>query len=62
MNIDGAGNLTLQTAAPLYLDGTGALTSSVGEAPTDGLAYGRLSSGWHRVLAITGDVLDGGNF
>jgi phage gp45-like len=32
------------------------------EAPLDGLAYGRQSATWHRVLAITGDILDGGNF
>jgi hypothetical protein len=32
------------------------------EAPVDTLAYGRKDAGWTRVLAITGDIFDGGNF
>jgi hypothetical protein len=39
--------------------GTG---GGIPDAPADGTAYGRLSGAWSRVLAITGDVLDGGNF
>ena len=54
---------------PLYMDVDGYLTSTGGtgpagvpEAPNDGMMYGRQSLNWHRALAITGDVLDGGNF
>lgn len=32
------------------------------EAPINSLAYGRLNANWARVLAITNDVLDGGNY
>jgi hypothetical protein len=32
------------------------------EAPQNHLAYGRMDAAWTRVLAITGDILDGGNF
>jgi hypothetical protein len=32
------------------------------EAPITGQTYGRINASWARVLAITGDVLDGGNF
>lgn len=65
--------LGLKFKSPLYLDpADGFLTSTGGgaggvpEAPADGLMYGRQSLGgtpaWQRALAITGDVLDGGNF
>jgi hypothetical protein len=37
-------------------------TGGIPEAPTDGLMYGRQSAAWHRSLAITADLLDGGNF
>jgi phage gp45-like len=59
LNVD---TLGLKIAAPLTLDGSGRLTSSITEAPSNGQAYGRVNAGWQRVLAITGDVLDGGNF
>jgi hypothetical protein len=36
--------------------------TGIGEAPLDGLMYGRQSAAWQRSLAITLDVLDGGNF
>jgi hypothetical protein len=45
-----------------YLTSTGGATGMVPEAPNDGLMYGRQSLNWHRALAITGDILDGGNF
>ena len=32
------------------------------DAPSNGTTYGRMNAAWTRVLAITGDVLDGGNF
>jgi hypothetical protein len=32
------------------------------DAPTDSTTYGRLNGNWVRVLAVTGDILDGGNF
>ena len=32
------------------------------DAPSDGMSYGRMSENWTRVLAISGDVFDGGNF
>ena len=60
--------LGLLCKSPLFVDVDGYLTSSGGgpgtvpEAPNDGLMYGRQSLAWHRALAITGDVLDGGNF
>jgi hypothetical protein len=64
--------LILNFKSPLYMDTDGFLTSTGGgaagvpEAPTDGLMYGRQSvSGtpsWQRALAITNDILDGGNF
>jgi collagen triple helix repeat protein len=34
----------------------------IAEAPTDSLSYGRLNSTWVRVIASSGDVMDGGNF
>lgn len=45
---------------PQGTPGTG--TGYITEAPNNGLAYGRQSLAWSRVLAITGDILDGGNF
>jgi hypothetical protein len=35
---------------------------AVQEAPIDTVTYGRHGGGWTPVLAISGDVLDGGNF
>jgi hypothetical protein len=32
------------------------------EAPMDHLTYGRVDAAWSRVLAITEDLLDAGNF
>jgi hypothetical protein len=32
------------------------------DAPYDGTTYGRVNAIWGRVLAISGDILDGGNF
>ena len=32
------------------------------EAPTDGVTYGRKNAAWNPSLAISGDILDGGNF
>jgi hypothetical protein len=36
--------------------------SNIGDAPSNSLSYGRMNNSWIRVLAITGDVMDGGNF
>jgi hypothetical protein len=61
------GVLKLAVATPLViingaldLDTTG--IGGIAEAPSDALAYGRRSAAWVRVLAITDDVCDGGNF
>jgi hypothetical protein len=51
--IYGGSDVTLGTAPP---------TGGIPEAPTDGLMYGRQSAAWQRALAITNDLLDGGNF
>jgi len=32
------------------------------DATSDSLAYGRLNQNWARVLAVSNDVLDGGNY
>jgi hypothetical protein len=37
-------------------------TGEFPEAPINGLMYGRQSASWQRALALTNDVLDGGNF
>lgn len=34
----------------------------IAEAPTDGVTYGRMDAAWNPTLALSGDVLDGGNF
>lgn len=34
----------------------------IGEAPTDGVTYGRQLSAWNPALALNNDTLDGGNF
>jgi phage gp45-like len=57
-----AGSLAVQYAAPLMVDASGNLTSSVQEAPMNSQAFGRVNAGWTQVLAVSGDVLDGGNF
>ena len=36
--------------------------AGIEEAPSDGIARGRLNATWTPVLMITGDILDGGNF
>jgi hypothetical protein len=54
-----------QTAVASVLfqeDLTGGGGTGFPEAPIDTLAYGRQDAGWTRVLAITNDILDGGNF
>jgi len=63
------GNLFLDIDTTLTITPTGQLSvvgsggaSGVPEAPNDGLMYGRQSLNWNRSLAITGDILDGGNF
>jgi len=48
---------SLQAATKQYVD-----NKTIPDAPNDGLSYGRQSANWSRVLAITGDILDGGNF
>jgi hypothetical protein len=54
--------------APLSMSGGGGFTlvssppASFPEAPVNGLMYGRQNATWQRSLAITLDVLDGGNF
>jgi phage gp45-like len=53
LTIDSHGRLSVVGAA-----GGG----GIGEAPTDGLMYGRQGAAWQRALAITGDTLDGGIF
>jgi hypothetical protein len=40
--------------------GTGG--DGVPEAPSDGVTYGRRNAVWNPALALSGDVLDGGNF
>jgi hypothetical protein len=40
----------------------GGAGGTVGEAPLDGLSYGRQSAAWTQVLMATGDIVDGGNF
>jgi hypothetical protein len=49
-----AGGVTVTTPPPV--------SGGIPEAPIDGLMYGRQSAQWHRALAYTNDVLDGGNF
>jgi hypothetical protein len=39
-----------------------AVTAGVPEAPSDGVTYGRRNAIWNPALALTGDVLDGGQF
>jgi hypothetical protein len=39
-----------------------AVTAGVPEAPSDGITYGRRNAIWNPALALTGDILDGGNF
>jgi hypothetical protein len=34
----------------------------VPEAPSDGVTYGRRNAAWNPALALSGDILDGGNF
>ena len=34
----------------------------ISEAPSDSKSYGRMNTAWTRVLAITNDIVDGGNF
>jgi hypothetical protein len=40
----------------------GGAGGTVGEAPLDGITYGRQSAAWTHVLMATGDIVDGGNF
>ena len=49
-------------AGPEGPEGPPGTGGGIAEAPSDSLAYGRLNAAWARVLAITGDVLDGGNY
>jgi hypothetical protein len=49
-------------AGPAGPQGNPGPPGGIGEAPADSLAYGRLNAAWQRVLAISNDVLDGGNF
>jgi len=42
--------------------GTPTVTTGVPEAPSDGITYGRRNTVWNPALALSGDVLDGGNF
>jgi hypothetical protein len=64
----GNGYLFLDHDSTLAITPQGQLTvvgggpGSFPEAPIDSTSYGRMNAGWTRVLAITGDVLDGGNF
>ena len=37
-------------------------TTGVPEAPSDGITYGRRNAIWNPALAMSGDILDGGNF
>jgi hypothetical protein len=37
-------------------------TQSIPDAPADSNSYGRRNLAWNQVLAVTGDVFDGGNF
>jgi hypothetical protein len=53
----------LDAATKHYVDThAGSGGGGISDAPIDGLAYGRQDASWSRVLAITGDLLDGGNF
>jgi hypothetical protein len=42
-------------------DGTGS-GGGFPEAPTDGVTYGRMNATWNPTLALSNDILDGGNF
>jgi hypothetical protein len=35
---------------------------SLADAPSDGSSYGRKNHAWSAVLAVSGDIVDGGNF
>jgi hypothetical protein len=45
-----------------YVDTHTGTGGGIPEAPSDGTSYGRQSLTWVRVIASTGDVVDGGNF
>jgi hypothetical protein len=47
---------TLETIA------SGLPSGGIPDAPADTTSYGRVDHRWERVLAITGDTFDGGNF
>lgn len=49
-------------AGPQGVPGPPGPAEGIGEAPSDGISYGRENGGWIPVLALSGDVLDGGNF
>jgi len=42
--------------------GTPVVAEGVPEAPSTGITYGRRNATWNPALALSGDVLDGGNF
>jgi len=44
------------------VDGGGGTGGGIPEAPQDSLMYGRINATWDRALALTNDILDGGNF
>jgi hypothetical protein len=58
----GAPSGDLDAAAKHYVDSHAGSGGGISEAPSDTLTYGRQDAGWSRVLGITGDVFDGGNF
>ena len=54
------GTATLQLASTAFVEA--AVAGGFPEAPENHLAYGRMDAAWTRVLAISNDILDGGNF
>jgi hypothetical protein len=59
--LDGDPVAPLEAATKEYVDNHSG-SGGIPEAPMDHLSYGRMDADWTRVLAINGDLLDGGNF
>ena len=50
------------TSGPVGVPGTGGGGGEFPDAPNNGISYGRKNLAWVPVLALSGDVLDGGNY